>query len=158
VLFADMLGFASLTEAHGASRDEFAAFDRPDTNEFLTMALEVDEASPLVASFVRFHVAVDDAVAFARKQGGSLTSITFSDSAFVAVENFQTASTLAISPDERAAALWNHGASRHCLHRGQWGPRDDSPRRVWWCELPAARWLPADTLFFLVPSVLRQRA
>jgi hypothetical protein len=95
VLFVDLLGFASLTEDHHASEDDFKVHDRPETDDFLTASLE--GASPLVDTYVRFQVAVHKAVAFAHTSGDRATSVAFSDSAFVALQSFETASDLAIS-------------------------------------------------------------
>jgi hypothetical protein len=49
------------------------------------------------ADDIRFQVAVQEAVTFAHTAGDHATSVTFSDSAFVATETFETAKTLAIS-------------------------------------------------------------
>jgi hypothetical protein len=95
VLFADLLGFAALTEGHEVSEEDFEVHDRPETDEFLTASLE--NSCPLVQTYVRFQVAVQNAVKFAHASGKHATSVTFSDSAFVATENLDTASTLAVS-------------------------------------------------------------
>jgi hypothetical protein len=95
VLFADLLGFASLTEEHEVSEADFESHDHPETDEFLTASLE--GASPLVETYVRFQVAIQEAVAFAHTSGDHATSVTFSDSAFVSMQSFETASGLAVS-------------------------------------------------------------
>ena len=95
MLFVDLLGFAALTETHHASEDDFEIHDRPETDEFLTASLE--GASPLVDTYVRFQVALQNAVAFTHTSGDHATSVAFSDSAFVAVQSFHTASNLATS-------------------------------------------------------------
>lgn len=95
VLFVDLLGFASLTEQHHASEDDFEIHDRPETDDFLTASLE--GSSPLVDTYVRFQVAIQQAVAFAHKAGDHATSVTFSDSAFIAMQSFAGASGLAVS-------------------------------------------------------------
>ena len=97
VVFADMLGFAQLTLQHPPSEDDFTSFERPEVNDFLRASLEKGEASPLVSSFVCFHTAVDEAVFNARRAGGPVTSVAFSDSAFMACENIHTATQFASS-------------------------------------------------------------
>jgi hypothetical protein len=95
VLFADLLGFAALTELHEVSEDDFEVHDRPETDDFLTANLEGSCA--LVQTYIRFQVAVQNAVSLMHTAGDHATSVTFSDSAFVATETFETAKTLAIS-------------------------------------------------------------
>ena len=58
VLFADLLGFASLTEESEASEEDFEVHDRPETDEFLTASLE--GSSRLVDTYVRFQVAIQN--------------------------------------------------------------------------------------------------
>jgi hypothetical protein len=95
VLFADLLGFAALTEQQEVSEDDFEVHDRPETDEFLTASLE--DSCALVQAYVRFQVAVQNAVNFTHTTGARATSVTFSDSAFVVAETFEAAKTVAIS-------------------------------------------------------------
>jgi hypothetical protein len=95
VVFADLLGFAALTEQHDVCEDDFEAHDRPETDEFLAASLE--DSCALVQTYIRFQVAVQSAVTYAHAAGDRATSVTFSDSAFVATETFATAKTLAIA-------------------------------------------------------------
>jgi hypothetical protein len=95
VLFVDLLGFASLTEEHQVSEADFESHDHPETDDFLTASLE--EASPLVETYVRFQVAIQEAVDFAHRSGDHPTSVAFSDSAFVSMQSFGTTSSLAVS-------------------------------------------------------------
>jgi hypothetical protein len=94
-MFVDLLGCTSLTEAYPASEDDFEIHDRPETDEFLTASLE--GSSPLVDTYVRFQVAIQKAVAFTHTSGEHATSVTFSDSAFIAMESSGSASSLAVS-------------------------------------------------------------
>ena len=67
VLFVDLLGFASLTEENQVNEADFEPHDHPETDDFLTASLEGE--SPLVETYVRFQVAIQQAVAFAHTSG-----------------------------------------------------------------------------------------
>ena len=84
-----------MTEEHQVSESDFEAHDHPETDDFLTASLE--GSSPLVETYVRFQVAIQEAVAFAHKSGDHATSVVFSDSAFVSMQSFGTAANLAVS-------------------------------------------------------------
>jgi hypothetical protein len=56
VMFADLLAFTALTEAHEVDEEDFEPHDSPETDEFLTASLEGE--SPLVQTYTRFQVAL----------------------------------------------------------------------------------------------------
>jgi hypothetical protein len=80
VLFADMLGFASLTESHPLDVDRLRAHDR-----FITYIENYlgKPKNPLADQFSLFHNGVKNATSMANMRY-PLTAISFSDSAFIA--------------------------------------------------------------------------
>lgn len=91
VLFADMLGFASLTESHPLDADRLRAHNR--LISYIERYLGAPK-NPLVDSFSRFHSAVASATSIANMRH-PLTAITFSDSAFVATTYLHEAVSIA---------------------------------------------------------------
>ena len=113
VLFIDILGFASLVESHPVNIDALANFERPRWNlqpmqmadsetslETLKVWLEQFDKqlesfkNPLTHVFSHFHQSLAWSISFA-KMKHSLTSIVFSDSAFVATEHLLQAVDIA---------------------------------------------------------------
>jgi len=93
VVFADMLGFAALTEAHPLDLRALNARSRP-----LAMTLEELAggcANPLTEAFSNFHSALKWAIEMA-EDTHPLTAITFSDSAFIATTYLFEAANFAI--------------------------------------------------------------
>lgn len=80
VLFADMLGFASLTESHPLDVDRLRAHDR--FISYIDRYLGTP-ANPLADKFARFHNGLKVATSLANMRH-PLTAISFSDSAFIA--------------------------------------------------------------------------
>ncbi|UPT75015.1 MAG: hypothetical protein M0D55_04685 [Elusimicrobiota bacterium] len=80
VLFADMLGFASLTESHPLDVDRLRAHDR--FISYIDNYLGTPE-NPLTDKFFRFHNGLKNATSIANMRH-PLTAISFSDSAFIA--------------------------------------------------------------------------
>ena len=81
VLFVDMLGFASLTEAYPVDLNLIKASDRP-----FSLSLETIFASQenlLTRAFTSFHSSLKATIDLAQMMR-PLTAITFSDSAFIA--------------------------------------------------------------------------
>lgn len=94
VLFADMLGFAALTEANPIEVSLLTRHERP-----LSLGIEdilVSRQNPLTEAFWRFHHAVRSTVRLASMEH-SLTAITFSDSVFVATDYLFQAADVAVS-------------------------------------------------------------
>lgn len=84
VVFADMLGFAALTEANPIEPRMLHAHSRlPQTNEALDEMLS--HRNPLTDAFSRFHNSLKWEIRRA-EMAHALTAITFSDSIFVATE------------------------------------------------------------------------
>jgi hypothetical protein len=98
VLFADMLGFAGFTEQHLPTEDEFARlhYKRDEDGRIVDVDTRID-ASPLVTAFLAFHNGIEKAVAAVRKNGSTITTVAFSDSALVISSNFNAACAVAIS-------------------------------------------------------------
>ena len=81
VLFADLLGFASLTESNDLQLNRIKNAERPlswDLDELLA-----SRANPLTKTFNGFHYTLRWAIQLAQMRH-PLTAITFSDSAFIA--------------------------------------------------------------------------
>jgi hypothetical protein len=93
VLYADMLGFASLTEEHPIDLDQLAALEKPA----LTFAsiLSGKRANRLMDVFRSFHHRLKWAVEGAR-MSYPFTAISFSDSAFIAMNNLHEAVGFAV--------------------------------------------------------------
>lgn len=94
VLFADVLGFASLTEHYALELDRIQQSDRPLWNlektlgppwniEHIGRMLDSLRANPLTHAFTGFHQSLRLIIQFAQMRH-PLTAITFSDSAFIA--------------------------------------------------------------------------
>ena len=95
VVFADMLGFSHLTEAHPVESDLFEELQRPSALEFLRATLEEMDASPLSERFIRFHLILQEAVRHARQTADG-ASIAFSDCAFYATATLANAFSYSI--------------------------------------------------------------
>lgn len=80
VLFADMLGFASLTESHPLDVDRLRAHDR--FTSYIDKYLGAPK-NPLADKFSLFHNGLKNATSMANMRH-PLTAISFSDSAFIA--------------------------------------------------------------------------
>jgi len=93
VLFADILGFAALTEEYPLDVDRCRAGDRPIAYLFN----EIFEKSPndLARTFSKFHSSLRGVLNLAR-MSHTLTAITFSDSIFVATTYVYEAANIAI--------------------------------------------------------------
>jgi len=83
VLFADILGFAALTEQCPVSIDNFKADDRPLAPSFGLETILALSRDRLANTFSGFHKSLRAELGLASMQH-PLTAITFSDSAFVA--------------------------------------------------------------------------
>ncbi len=96
VVFADVLGFADLTENHAVNVDRLNLLAGP-IGENVWAQIRAAESDPLAATFVRFQRGIKFAIDLATLQH-RVTSITFSDSVFFATahldEAVQVASTL----------------------------------------------------------------
>jgi hypothetical protein len=94
VVFADMLGFAALTEANPIDLRMLQARCRP-------LSLTFDEIvskpkNPLTETFSGFHHSLSSAIELAGMQH-ALTAITFSDSVFIATKHFFEAAGIAVN-------------------------------------------------------------
>jgi len=94
VLFADILGFAALTESYPLDIDRCSVGDRPLSCQFG----EIFQSSPneLAHTFSGFHSSLRGVLSLARMQH-PLTAITFSDSVFVATTHAHEAVNIAIN-------------------------------------------------------------
>src|SRR5258706_16126590 len=81
VVFADMLGFAALTETHAIDPRMLQARSRLPQS-FEAMDEIISHRNPLTESFSRFHTSLKWAIMSAEMQH-PLTAITFSDSVFI---------------------------------------------------------------------------
>lgn len=93
VVFADMLGFAALTEANPIDLRMLHAHSRP-------FSLTLDDIvsgpkNPLTEAFSRFHSSLKWAIMTAEMRY-PLTAITFSDSAFIATTHLFEAASFAV--------------------------------------------------------------
>lgn len=106
VLFADLLGFASLTEQYDVELDRIQQSDRPLWNlqdsENLPWSLENIETmiasmrvNPLTHAFTGFHQSLKLIIQFAQMRH-PLTAISFSDSAFIATNYLFEAVKIAV--------------------------------------------------------------
>ncbi len=94
VVFADMLGFAALTEANPIDLRMLHAHSRP-----LSMTLDdilKKPKNPLTAAFSNFHNSLKSAIEMA-EMGHPLTAITFSDSLFIATTYLFEATSFAVN-------------------------------------------------------------
>src|SRR5437899_7139180 len=82
VVFADLLGFASLTENHELELDRIQKAERPLSIDVDTLLTSPPE-NPLTKTFTGFHYYLKWCIQIAQMQH-PLTAITFSDSAFIA--------------------------------------------------------------------------
>ncbi|GAB6270616.1 hypothetical protein KN63_08915 [Smithella sp. F21] len=94
ILFADILGFAALTESFPLDVDRCRVGDRPIAYQFG----EIFEASrnELAHTFSGFHSSLRGALSLAR-MNHPLTAITFSDSVFIATTHAYEAVNIAIN-------------------------------------------------------------
>ena len=95
VLFADLLGFASLSEEYPVDLDFINASDR-----LLSPSLDIDaiitsQENLLTRAFTRFHQSLRWTIDLAKKKH-RLTAITFSDSAFIATAHLFEAVHVAV--------------------------------------------------------------
>ncbi len=95
VIFADVLGFAALTEAHSINLDHIKAFDMPGSLGGVDKIL-ASQDNPLSHVFAMFHYLLHGALDLA-KMRHPLTAITFSDSAFIATAHLFEAANVAAS-------------------------------------------------------------
>ena len=94
VVFADMLGFAALTEANAIDLRMLHAHSRP-----LSMTLDDilrKPRNPLTEAFSRFHNSLKWAIQMA-EDSHPLTAITFSDSVFIATNYLFEATSFAVN-------------------------------------------------------------
>jgi hypothetical protein len=92
VLFADMLGFAALTEAYPVDIPRLTAYDGPMAAGLAYIGAPENR---LAHAFSLFHFRVRSALTLARIQH-PLTAISFSDSVFVATDHLFEATGMAI--------------------------------------------------------------
>jgi hypothetical protein len=94
VVFADMLGFAALTEAHPIDPRMLEAHSRPPQS---WEALEemISHRNPLTQVFSHFHTYLTGAIRLA-EMAHPITAITFSDSVFFATRHLYEATTFAV--------------------------------------------------------------
>jgi hypothetical protein len=93
VLFADILGFAALTESYPLDIDRCMVGDRP--LEYIFSEICEPSGNELARIFSNFHRSLRGALGLARMQH-HLTAITFSDSVFVATTRVYDAVNIAI--------------------------------------------------------------
>src|SRR5437588_1036674 len=94
VLFADLLGFASLTETYDLELDRIRNAEHPlswDIDRWLTSP----QNNPLTKTFTGFHDSLRWGIQIAQMRH-PLTAITFSDSAFVATTYLFQAVNMAV--------------------------------------------------------------
>jgi len=93
VMFVDVLGFASLTEAYPVEPDLIEASDRPLSWNIDMILTSRD--NPLTQTFTRFHHFLKATIDLA-KMRHPVTAITFSDSAFIATTHLFEAVKVAV--------------------------------------------------------------
>jgi hypothetical protein len=94
VVFADMLGFAALTEAHPIDPRMLEAYSRlPQSWEALDEI--ISHRNPLTQVFSHFHICLAGAIKLA-EMAHPVTAITFSDSVFFATRYLYEATTFAV--------------------------------------------------------------
>ena len=102
VLFADMLGFAELTEQFSLDPEAFRDAMTATADELYDLVYRYGELNPLAIGFLTFHSTVERCLSEANR-GESHQSIIFSDSLFVAGE---TREALGLAePDREWAAI-----------------------------------------------------
>jgi hypothetical protein len=94
VMFVDLLGFTSLTEAFPVEPDLIRSFDRPFSWDIETII--ASQKNLLTRSFTNFHHSLKSTIDIA-KMRYPLTVIAFSDSAFVATTRLFEAGNVAVS-------------------------------------------------------------
>jgi len=97
VVFADMLGFAALTEANPIDLQMLQFHSRPfsaTVDEFYELISR--PKNPLTEAFVTFHSSLKSAISLAEMHH-PLTAITFSDSVFIATTHLFQASSFAVN-------------------------------------------------------------
>lgn len=94
VLFVDVLGFASLTESHPLDINAIKALERTFSEDFVR-GFSCGAYTPLIKAFVGFHQSLKWIIDRELMEH-SLTSITFSDSAFVATSHLHEAANIAV--------------------------------------------------------------
>lgn len=94
VLFADVLGFASLMEQHDLDVEAIKISDRPGSWTMDTIL--ASRKNPLTQVFTGFHRSLKASIDLAQMRH-PLTAITFSDSAFIATTYLFQAANIAIS-------------------------------------------------------------
>lgn len=94
VLFADLLGFASLTETYDLELDRIKNAERPLSWDLDTL-LNSPPANPLTEAFTGFHYSLRWRIQIAQMRH-PLTAITFSDSAFIATTHLFEAVNIAV--------------------------------------------------------------
>lgn len=98
VLFADILGFALLTESHPLDLKAFKLHERIFSEEFsenILKALANGTFTPLIKAFAGFHDSLRWIINRALMEH-PLTAITFSDSAFMVTSQLHEAANIAI--------------------------------------------------------------
>ena len=93
VMFGDVLGFASLTEAYPVEPDLIEAYDRPLSWNIDMILTSRD--NPLTRTFTSFHRSLKATIDLA-KMRHPVTAITFSDSAFIATTHLFEAANAAV--------------------------------------------------------------
>jgi hypothetical protein len=94
VVFADILGFAALTEANEIDIQVLKAYSRPFVPGSMDTILG-KPINPLAQTFSHFHQSVEGAIVLSNMKF-AMTAITFSDSAFFATNYLFEAASLAI--------------------------------------------------------------
>lgn len=94
VLYADLLGFAALTENNELESDRIRTAERPLSLDLDTL-LTTPPANPLTKTFTGFHYSLRWAIQLAQMKH-ALTAITFSDAAFIATTHLFEAAKLAV--------------------------------------------------------------
>lgn len=97
VLFADILGFAALTEENPVDLRLLRFHSRPfSTSPDEFYELLSGPKNPLAEVFSRFHTSLEGAISLAQMRH-PLTAITFSDSVFIATSHFFHAADIAVN-------------------------------------------------------------
>lgn len=98
VLFADLLGFAALTESYPLDVDRCGLGNGPIANQFVEIfdAILSKPRNGLAHAFSGFHNSLRGVLNIAR-MSHSLTAVTFSDSVFVATNYAYEAANIAIN-------------------------------------------------------------
>jgi hypothetical protein len=94
VIFADMLGFAALTEANPIDVRMLQSHNRPLSRDVDWLSVIGKDKNPLTEAFSRFHQHLKWAIMMAEMRH-AVTAITFSDSVFVATNDLYDAAIFA---------------------------------------------------------------